>query len=108
MTLRNLSIISFPIKGLNFLLQPKRLKFENYLFPFEPCFFDNHNKDESILHLKSKMFGCFDVGLSSHRIYNRKDHRYENLLQEEYDAFISLSKSKNNIIQEADKGTKFI
>ena len=54
------------------------------------------------------MLGCFDVELSSHRIYNRKDHRYENLLQEEYDTFISLSKNKNNIIQGADKGTQLL
>ena len=50
------------------------------------------------------MLGWLDVGLSSFRIYSKNDNRYENLLQEEYDAFIRLNKNKNIIIQEADKG----
>ena len=84
-------------KGLNFALQPKKLKFENYLFPFELLFrnvYDENQWNQSILHLKSKIK---DVGLSSLRLYNKKDHRFENLSEEEYQAFLSLSKS-NGII----------
>ena len=50
-------------KGLNFSLPPKRLKFENYLPPFELLYRDTY---ESLLHLISKIK---DVGLSPHRIY---------------------------------------
>ena len=85
-------------KGLNFSLSPKCLKFENYLLPFEllyPDVYDSDNKDESRLHLKSKIK---DIGLTSYRTYNIKDHRFENLSQEEYDAFINLSNDKNIII----------
>ena len=74
-------------KGLNFSLPPKRLKFENYLLPFELLYrsvYDNDNKDESLLHLKSKIK---NVGLSSYRMYYKKDPRFQNLLQEEYDAY---------------------
>ena len=42
-------------KGLNLSLPPKRLKFENYLLPFELLYrnvYDNDNKGESLLHLK--------------------------------------------------------
>ena len=56
-------------KGLNFSLPPKRLKFENYLPPFELLYrdtYDSDNKAESLLHLISKIK---DVGLSPHRIY---------------------------------------
>ena len=95
-------------KGLNFSLPAKRLKFENYLLQFELLYrgvYNRDNKAESLLHLKSKIK---DVGLSSYRIYNKRDHRYENLSQEEYDTFINLSNSKNIIIQKADKGNTVV
>ena len=59
-------------KDLNFSLPSKRLKLENYLLPFELLYRDvygSDNKDESLLHFKSKIQ---DVGLLSHRIYNKK------------------------------------
>ena len=83
---------------MNFSLPPKGLKFENYLLPFELLYqdvYDSDNKDESFLHVTSKIK---NVGLSSYRIYNKKDQRFENLSQEEYDAFINLSNDKNIII----------
>ena len=93
---------------MNFSLPPKRFKFENYLLSFELLYrdvYDSDNKNESLLHLKSKIK---DVGLSSYRIYNKKDHRFENLSQKEYDAFINLSDNKNTIIQKTDKGNTVV
>ena len=95
-------------KGLNFALPAKDFKFENYLLPFELLFrnvYESSDKDESLLHLKSKIK---DVGLSSYRVYNKKDHRYENLSPEEYDAFVNLSDNKDLIIQKADKGNTVV
>ena len=88
---------------MNFSLPSKFLKFGNYLLPFELLYrdvYNSENKDESPLHLKSKIK---DIGLCSYIIYNKKDHRFENLWQEEYDAFINLSNNKNIITQKADK-----
>ena len=75
-------------KGLNFVLPPKNLKFENYLLPFEVLFRNIYesSKDESLLYLTSKIKV---VGLSSYRVFNKKYHRCE-----EYDAFVNLSNSK--------------
>ena len=90
--------------GLNFALPPKKLKFENYLLPFELLsrnIYDENQRNESILHLKSKIK---DVGLSSFRLYNKKDHCFKNLSEEEYQAFLSLSKNNDIIIQKVDKG----
>ena len=45
-------------KGLNFALPPRKLKFENYLLPFQLLFrniYDENNTDDSFLHLKSKI-----------------------------------------------------
>ena len=96
---------SLLLKGLNFSLPPKKLKFENHLLPFQLLYKDvlqnDDNKDE-LLHLKSKIK---DIGLSSFRLYNKKDHRFENLSKEEYEAFINLKKNKSIIIQKADKGS---
>ena len=59
---------------------------------------DNDSKDE-LLHLKSKIK---EIGLLSFRLYNKKDHRFENLAKEEYKAFINLKNNKNIIIQKVD------
>ena len=94
-------------KGLNFALPPKDLKFENYLLLFELLFgnvYESSDKDKPLLHRKSKIK---DVGLSSYRVYNKKDHCYENLSPEEYDAFVNLN-SKGLIIQKADKGNTVV
>ena len=55
-------------KSFSFSIPPKHLKFEKYLLPFELLYqhvYDSVNKDEPLLHLKSK---TKDVGLSSYRI----------------------------------------
>ena len=101
MTLTNSCIISPPtnyliLKGsfnLNFSLPQKHFKFENYLLPFELLHRDVYTSDskhESLFHLKSKIK---DAELSSNRVDNKKDHRYENLSQEQFDAFINLKHS---------------
>ena len=93
---------------MNCSLPPKRFKFENCLLPFELLYrdvYDSDTKDESLLHLKSEIK---DVGLSSYRIYNKKDHRFGNLSQKEYDVFINLSDNKNTIIQKTDKGNTVV
>ena len=61
---------------------------------------DNDNKDE-LLHLKSKIK---DIGISSFRLYNKKDHWFEKLSKEECEAFINLKNNKSVIIQKAHKG----
>ena len=56
------------LKGLDFSLPPKKLKFENHFLPFELLYRnvlqDDDNNDEP-LHLKSKIKG---IGL----LYNKK------------------------------------
>ena len=93
---------------MNFALPSKGHKFENYLLPFELLFrniYETSERDESLLYLKSKIKDC---GLSSYRVYNKKDHRYENLSPEEYDAFLNLSKNQDIVIQKADKGNTVV
>ena len=62
---------------------------------------DERKEDDALMHLKSKIK---DVGLSSFRLYNKKDDRFENLTEDEYEAFFNLKSNKNIIIQKADKG----
>ena len=62
---------------------------------------DERKDDNALMHLKSK---TKDVGLSSFRFYNKKEHRFENLTEDEYEVFLDLKSNKNLIIQESDKG----
>ena len=95
-------------KGLISALPPIDFKFKNYLLLFELLFrnaYEISDKDECLLHLKSKIK---DVRLSSYRVYNKKDHLYENFTPEEYGAFLNLSNNKGLIIQKADKGNTVV
>ena len=56
-----------------------------------------------ILIVRSKMLDCHCFIL-----YNKKDHRFENLSEEEYKAFLSLSKNNDIITQKADKGNTVV
>ena len=49
-----------------------------------------------------------NVGLSSFRLYNKKDHGFKNLTEDEYQAFLNLRSNKNIIIQKADKGNTVV
>ena len=101
--------ISLLLKGLNFSLPPQKLKFDNDLLPFELLYRDVTNDerkdDDALMHLKSKIK---DVGLSCFRLYNKKDHRFENLTEDEYEAFLNLKSNKNIITQKADKGNSVV
>ena len=56
---------------------------------------------DTLVYLKSRLK---EVGLSSFRLFNKKDHRFENLTREEYEAFIGLASNHSILIQKADKG----
>ena len=95
-------------KGLGFALPPKKLKYQDYLLPYELLYRDVMNEDEvkdSLVHLQSRLK---DVGLSSFRLYNKKDHRFEVLSREEYEAFVKLANNDSIIIQKADKGNTVV
>ena len=95
-------------KGLSFALPPKKLKYQDYLLPYELLYRDVMNEDEvkdSLIHLQSRLK---DVGLSSFRLYNKKDHRFEVLSREEYEAFVKLANNDSIIIQKADKGNTVV
>ena len=99
---------SLLVRGLNFAIPPKKLKYQDYLLPFELLYRDIMNKDEvkeSLVHLKARLK---DIGLTSFRLYNKKDHRFENLEQSEYEAFLGLAANETIIIQKADKGNTVV
>lgn len=99
---------SLLIKGLNFAMPPKKLKYQDYLLPYELLYRNVMNENEikdSLVFLQSRIK---DVGLSTFRLYNKKDHRFENLNRQEYDAFIELTNIDSIIIQKADKGNTVV
>ena len=46
--------------------------------------------------------------MSFFRLYSKKDHRFKNLSEEEYEAFINFQSNKNIIIQESDHGNSLV
>ena len=92
-------------KGLNFTIPPKKIKIEDYCVPFE-ILFQNLKKDhtlspENFEYTKTKLKEtCF----SSCRFYNKKNHNFENLTEDEYSALQELISLENIVIQKADKG----
>ena len=101
--------ISLLLKGLNFSLPPQKLKFENHLLPFELLYRDVINgekkNDDALMHLNSKIK---DISLSSFRLSNKKDHHFENLSEDEYEALLNLKSNKNIIIRKDDKGNSIV
>ena len=66
---------------------------------------EKKDDDDALMHLKSKIK---EVGLSSFRLYNKKDHLFQNLTEDEHEAFLNLKSNKNIIIQQVDKGNSVV
>ena len=119
MTLRKLHIIS---PSINYLILKSSYYVKFWIFHYYRnalnlkiiyCHLNCYIEMFMIVIIKMSLFCSLkvrkkDVGLSSYRIYNKKDHRFENLSQEEYEAFINLSNNKNIIIRKADKGNTVV
>ena len=92
------------IKGLNFAIPPKNLRYEDYMLQYELLYRDLSKIDitnEQLIFAKNEVR---NLALSSFKFYNKKDHKYENLTKDEYDAFLELTQLDNIVIQKADKG----
>ena len=100
---------SILMKGLNYALPPKSLKYEDYLLNFELLFrsvnADNYCTDGEINNLKSQLR---DVAYSSFKFYNRKKKKLDNITEEEHKALNELLSFEHIIIQKADKGNVIV
>ena len=97
------------MKGLNFALPPKKLKYEDFILPFELLYrnvmSDENTTAENLMHVRTQIS---NIALSTYRGYNRKKHQFENLSKEEYESFLNLAYNKNIIIQKSDKGNSVV
>ena len=92
------------IKGLNFALPPKKLKYEEYMLPFELLYRDFYSldkKEEEVVFARNELR---QIAFSSFKTYNKKEHKFENLSRSEHMAFLELIDLQNIVIQKADKG----
>ena len=92
------------IKGLNFALPPKKLKYEEYMLPFELLYRDFYSldkKEEEVVFARNELR---QIAFSSFKTYNKKEHKFENLSRSEHKAFLELIDLQNIVIQKADKG----
>ena len=90
------------VKGLNFCLPSKQLKYAGYLVHFELFYRDIRNLEilsiEDLDFVKTK---TKETALSSFRQYNKNPQ--QNLSKEELAALTNLSKNKDIVIQKSDK-----
>ena len=97
------------MKGLNYALPPKSLKYEDYLLNFELLFrsinADNYCIDEEVENLRSELR---HIAYSSLKFYNRKKNKLENITEEEHIALNQLLSLNDIIIQKADKGNVIV
>ena len=100
---------SLLMKGLNYALPPKRLKYEDYYLNFE-LFFRSVNSTKAC---PDKELDNFKVDLrrlahTSFSYYNGKKKKLENISEEEHRALIELISLDSIIIQKADKGNVIV
>ena len=95
-------------KGLNFSVKPKSIEYSEFLLPFELLFRDvkqENYQSEDLSLIKARLL---DTVLSSYEIFSRDQSPSENLTESEFKALRYLSKSKNIVIQKADKGNTIV
>ena len=99
---------SLLMKGLNFALPPKKLRYEDYMLPFELLFRDFHSLDKKEEELVFAKNDLRHIAFSSFKSYNKKEHKFENISKKEHRAFLELLDVENIIIQKADKGNVIV
>ena len=102
------SQISVLMKGLNYGTPPKKLKYEDFMLPFELLYRDVKNlgqNEEERVFAKNELR---NIAFSSFKMFNKKDHKFENISESERDAFLELIEMDNIIIQKADKGNVIV
>jgi hypothetical protein len=91
------------MKGLNFATPPKKIKYEDFMLPFELLYrdIDDIDKKEEVIFAKNELK---HIAFSSFKTFNKKSHEFENITQLEHQAFLELLDIDDIIIQKADKG----
>ena len=87
---------------------PKKLRYEDYLLNFELLYRDLSNVDisnDKLLFAKNELR---NLAYSSYKFYNKKDHKFENLTEDEHNAFLELIELDSVVIQKADKGNVIV
>ena len=98
---------SILLKGLNFATPPKKLKYEDFMLPFELLYRDieKTDKNEELVFAKNELR---NIAFSSFKSYNGTKHKFENITQLEHQAFLELLDIDDIIIQKADKGNVIV
>ena len=99
---------SILIRGLNFATPPKKLKYEDFMLPFELLYRDIKNVDQKEGERVFAKNELRNIAFSSFKMYNKRDHKFENISQVEQRAFLELIEMDNIIIQKADKGNVIV
>ena len=78
------------------------------MLPFELLYrdiADSNNTDEELVFAKNELK---HIAFSTFKTYNKKSHKFENISQDEHQAFLELVRNDDIIIQKADKGNVIV
>ena len=95
---------SLLIKGLNFVIPPKKIEYSKFLILFELLFRDVKPNSESSVDLASVKARLQDTAFTSYSAFNKDNSPPSSLSKNEFESLCKLKNENNFVIQKADKG----
>ena len=97
-----------PIKGLNFVIPPKKTEYSRFLLLFELLFSDIKSNIASLVDLASVKARLQNTAFTSYLAFNKDNSLYSNFNKDEFESLWKLKNENNLVIQKANKGSTIV
>ena len=97
-----------PIKGLNFVIPPKKTEYSRFLLLFELLFSDIKSNIASLVDLASVKARLQNTAFTSYSAFNKDNSLYSNFNKDEFESLWKLKNENNLVIQKANKGSTIV
>ena len=96
---------SLLIRGLNFTIPPKKIKYSKFLLLFEFLFRDIKCNSDSSVDLASIKSRLQDAAFTSYSAFDKGNFQPSNLSKDEFESLSKLKNKSNLVIQKAERVT---
>ena len=96
------------IKGLKFVIPPKKIECSKFLLPFKLPFCDIKSNSESSIDLASVKARLKDTAFTSYSAFNKDNSPHSNISKDELESLCKLKNNNNLVIQKAEKGNTIV
>ena len=96
------------IRGLNFVISPRKIGYSKFLLLFECLFRDIKSNSESSVDLTNIKARLQDTAFRSYSSFTKDNSPPFNLSKDEFESFSKLKNENNLVIQKADKGNTIV